>query len=104
MSDLIIVTFRKEWRGYAIGETAGFDGDAAEVLIESGRATLYAAPKPVEKTGRASSGRKGAGERVPDAPDKQEVAAAVDPIEPIDPVDAIAPVEQVDPIDPDEKP
>ncbi len=34
----VIVTFEKNWRGYAAGETAGFDSAIAEGLIESGYA------------------------------------------------------------------
>lgn len=34
----VIVTFEKNWRGYAAGETAGFDTAVAESLIESGYA------------------------------------------------------------------
>lgn len=34
----VIVTFEKNWRGYAAGETAGFDSVVADSLIASGYA------------------------------------------------------------------
>ncbi|WP_122543998.1 hypothetical protein [Pseudomonas viridiflava] len=49
-----IVTFTKNWRGYAAGETAGFPQGTAEALVESGYATEAGkksrkAPKPAAK-------------------------------------------------------
>lgn len=41
MSKLTIVTFLKSWRGYAQGETAGFDATKASDLTESGVAELF---------------------------------------------------------------
>lgn len=32
----VIVTFARNWRGYAAGETAGFDEKIAQALIDSG--------------------------------------------------------------------
>lgn len=34
----VIVTFEKNWRGYAAGETAGFDSATAEGLVDAGYA------------------------------------------------------------------
>lgn len=48
-----IVTFEKNWRGYAAGETAGFDVGVADSLIESGFATE--AGKPTSKKGKAGA-------------------------------------------------
>lgn len=51
-----IVTFTKNWRGYAAGETAGFADSTAEALIEAGYATEFDSgkkprkvPKPANK-------------------------------------------------------
>lgn len=60
MTDIKIVTFKKDWRGYAVGETAGFDPAAADALIESGRAKLYV-EKAAEKVGKAPAPKKAAG-------------------------------------------
>lgn len=61
MSDMKIVTFKKEWRGYAIGETAGFDPVAADALIESGRAKPYVEKATSEKPARAPAAKSRAG-------------------------------------------
>lgn len=61
MTDMKIVTFKKDWRGYAVGETAGFDPAAADALIESGRAKLYVKNAAAEKAGKAPAGKKAAG-------------------------------------------
>lgn len=63
MTDMKIVTFRKEWRGYAIGETAGFDPAAAEALIEAGRAKLYVEKTASEKVVTPPSGKKTGGKK-----------------------------------------
>ncbi len=49
MSKAIIVVFKRSWRGYSAGETAGFDEAAAEALVKSGTAELSGgkkSPKP----------------------------------------------------------
>lgn len=61
MSDIKIVTFKKEWRGYAIGETAGFDPVAADALIESGRARPYVEKVTSEKPARTPAAKPRAG-------------------------------------------
>ncbi|CAM3117306.1 hypothetical protein BZK31_03370 [Pseudomonas floridensis] len=54
-----IVTFTKNWRGYAAGETAGFPQGTADALVESGyaaeagkksRKASKPAPKPSDET------------------------------------------------------
>lgn len=50
----IIVTFEKNWRGYAAGETAGFDAAVAESLVEAGYA--IEADKPSAKKGKSGAG------------------------------------------------
>ncbi len=52
----VIVTFEKNWRGYAAGETAGFDSALAESLIESGYASEADKQSPKKgKPGAAST-------------------------------------------------
>lgn len=63
MTDMKIVTFKKEWRGYAIGETAGFDPAAADALIDAGRARLYVEKASAEKVVTPPAGKKGAGKK-----------------------------------------
>ncbi|CAH0153548.1 hypothetical protein [Pseudomonas mediterranea] len=46
MNDTKIVTFKKEWRGYAVGEIAGFDADTALALVDAGRAKMYVEKGP----------------------------------------------------------
>lgn len=53
-----IVTFAKNWRGYASGETAGFDEATAAALMDAGYAVEYdggrkprKTPRPVSKAG-----------------------------------------------------
>lgn len=41
MSKPTIVTFLKSWRGYGVGETAGFEAERAEDLIKSDVAEAY---------------------------------------------------------------
>lgn len=48
MNDTKIVTFKKEWRGYAVGEIAGFDADTALALVEAGRAKMYVEKGPAD--------------------------------------------------------
>ncbi|WP_241745113.1 hypothetical protein [Pseudomonas asiatica] len=52
----VIVTFEKNWRGYAAGETAGFDAAVAEGLIEAGYAGEAGKPAKKSKTGTGSGG------------------------------------------------
>jgi hypothetical protein len=95
MTDTKIVTFKKEWRGYAIGEIAGFDSEAAASLIKSGRATAYVAPVASEKAPPGAAGKNSASKKGGKAAESTD---PVDPVDPIDPVDPEAPEE------PDEKP
>lgn len=55
----VIVTFEKNWRGYAAGETAGFDAAVAEGLIEAGYASEAGKQAKKGKTGTGSSGTAG---------------------------------------------
>lgn len=50
----VIVTFEKNWRGYAAGETAGFDAAVAESLVEAGYA--IDADKPEARKGKSGAG------------------------------------------------
>ena len=63
MTDMKIVTFKKAWRGYAAGETAGFDSAAADALIEAGRAKLYVEKTASEKVVTPPSGKKTGGKK-----------------------------------------
>lgn len=110
MTDMKIVTFKKEWRGYAIGEIAGFDSDAVASLIKSGRAVAYVAPSSAEKVPPSSTPKKATGKKGGKASEPVEPVGPVDPMEPVDPEDPIDPIDPVDPVDPvdpadlDEKP
>lgn len=110
MTDTKIVTFKKEWRGYAIGEIAGFDSDAAASLIKSGRAVAYVAPSAAEKAPPSGAPKKVTGKKGGKASDPVDPVDPVDPADPVDPVDPIDPIDPVDPVDPvepadlDEKP
>ena len=48
-----IVVFEKNWRGYAAGETAGFEAGVAESLIEAGYAIEQG--KPAAKKGKTTA-------------------------------------------------
>ena len=64
-----IITFAKNWRGYAAGETAGFSETVAAALIESGHA---------EEAGKKSrKPSKPAGKPTPDP--KSDTPPAADP-------------------------
>lgn len=63
----VIVTFEKNWRGYAAGETAGFDAAVAESLVEAGYAI------DADKTG-ARKGKSGAGSAAPAAKKTEDPA------------------------------
>lgn len=105
MSDKKIVTFKKEWRGYAIGETAGFDIEAANALIESGRARPYVAPSVAEKSQVAAPGKKTAAKKSGKSAESTDAVNPVDPVdlvEPVDPVDLVDLVDPVEPVDPEE--
>lgn len=52
----VIVTFEKNWRGYAAGETAGFEAAVAEGLIEAGYASEAGKQAKKVKTGTGSGG------------------------------------------------
>ena len=60
----VIVTFERNWRGYAAGETAGFDAGVAESLIESGYAVE--AGKPASKKGKAGADGSAPASKKPD--------------------------------------
>lgn len=55
----VIVTFEKNWRGYAACETAGFDAAVAEGLIEAGYASEAGKQAKKGKTGTGSGGAAG---------------------------------------------
>lgn len=55
----VIVTFEKNWRGYAAGETAGFDAAVAEGLIEAGYASEAGKQAKKGKSGAASGSAVG---------------------------------------------
>lgn len=58
----VIVTFEKNWRGYAAGETAGFDAAVAEGLIAGGYAAeagKAVKSTPSSKPAPAKGGGKG---------------------------------------------
>ncbi|RTY68063.1 hypothetical protein EKA85_10385 [Pseudomonas veronii] len=94
MTDMKIVTFKKEWRGYAIGETAGFDPAAADALIDAGRARLYVEKTSTEKVVTPPAGKKGAGK-------KNEAQKPADQ-QPVDPPEE-EPPEQAPPENPAEQ-
>lgn len=102
MTDTKIVTFKKEWRGYAIGEIAGFDSDAAASLIKSGRATAYVAPGVAEKASAVAGSKKTTGKKGGKPAESVDPVDPVDPIDPVDPVDPVEPTDPVDPVDPEE--
>lgn len=90
MSDKKIVTFKKEWRGYAVGEIAGFDVAAADALIESGRAKPYVDKAVPEKAGKAGAAKKKTaakppvadGDLPPEQPDQPEQLEQPEDLEP----------------------
>ena len=102
MTDTKIVTFKKEWRGYAIGEIAGFHSDAAASLIKSGRATAYVPPGVAEKASAGAGAKKPAGNKGAKPAESVEPVDPVDPIDPVEPVDPVEPTDPVDPVDPEE--
>lgn len=55
----VIVTFEKNWRGYAAGETAGFDAAVAEGLIEAGYASEAGKQAKKGKSGAVNGGAAG---------------------------------------------
>ena len=79
MTDMKIVTFKKEWRGYAIGETAGFDPAAADALIDAGRARLYVEKASTEKVVTPPASKKDAGKK--NAAQKSADQQPIDPPE-----------------------
>lgn len=102
MTDTKIVTFKKEWRGYATGEIAGFDSDTAASLIKSGRATAYVAPGVAEKASAGAGAKKPAGKKGGKPAESVDPVDPVDPIDPVEPVDPVEPTDPVDPVDPEE--
>lgn len=77
---LIIVIFTKNWRAYAAGETAGFDEDTAEALIEGGYAVERNADTEAKSGTKATKSVAAAG-KPPATKGKQptKVAAANKP-------------------------
>lgn len=82
----VIVKFRKGWRGYNAGESAGFDEDVAETLV-SGEVAEYtdskarAKPKPEkrEKPEKQGQGAAEAGAPADGAAQDAGSAAPADP-------------------------
>ncbi|MDH0730973.1 hypothetical protein N5F23_00390 [Pseudomonas sichuanensis] len=78
----VIVTFEKNWRGYAAGETAGFDAAVAESLVEAGYA--IGADKPDARKGKSGAGsaapaaKKTEGAADPDGAAKPEAQAGAE--------------------------
>ncbi|MFK0090651.1 hypothetical protein ACIQUS_25595 [Pseudomonas sp. NPDC090755] len=56
----VIVIFEKNWRGYAAGETAGFDASVADGLVAAGFA-IEADKKASKKPKAGVSGTAGTG-------------------------------------------
>ncbi len=76
MTDMKIVKFKQGWRGYAVGEIAGFDSAAADALIESGRAELYVEKTASEKVvtplgGKKTGGKKNAAQKPAEQPPEE---------------------------------
>ena len=57
----VIVKFRKGWRGYNAGETAGFEEEVARVLVD-GEVAEYADGKARAKPKREKPEKQGAGQ------------------------------------------
>jgi hypothetical protein len=51
-----IITFILPWRGYSAGETAGFDDDVAQKLIDGGAAEAYTGKKKAAAARTQTSG------------------------------------------------
>ncbi|BAP44760.1 putative uncharacterized protein [Pseudomonas sp. StFLB209] len=51
----VIITFAKHWRGYAAGETAGFDEAVAQTLIDAGVATEHEGGKKQRRPAKPTS-------------------------------------------------
>ncbi|MBA1195547.1 hypothetical protein G7011_00270 [Pseudomonas plecoglossicida] len=69
----VIVTFEKNWRGYAAGEIAGFESNLAEGLIEGG----YAVEADKKSSKKSRTGASG-GAATDDAGGDGEAAAKMD--------------------------
>ena len=76
----VIVTFEKNWRGYAAGETAGFDKAVAEGLIEADYAVEAGKQAKKGKSGAGNGGAAGkdAGADASTAADKPDNSAGSD--------------------------
>lgn len=91
MSKLTIVTFLKSWRGYALGETAGFDAVRAKDLVDSGVAELLkkgkkgAGGKPAASTGKTST----ASTVTDDTQEEQEEEEENPDADPVDDLNAV---------------
>ena len=78
----VIVTFEKNWRGYAAGEAAGFDAAVAESLVEAGYA--IDAGKPEARKGKsgarseALAAKKAEAAASPDGAAKSEAQAGAE--------------------------
>ena len=66
---IIAVTFKKPWRGYNKGETAGFDADTVERLLDAG--LIEAAAQAKGRREKAVPADGGAGERKSSGKDDQ---------------------------------
>lgn len=68
MSKLIAVTFAKVWRGFNVGEVAGFSEEVATELVSTETATLYDPSGAAPAAGGGKGGKGGkAGRRVASA-------------------------------------
>jgi len=61
MSKSTIVTFLKSWRGYGVGETAGFEATKAQDLVDAEVAELF-------KKGRKASNKLESAPNKPSTP------------------------------------
>lgn len=72
----VIVIFEKNWRGYAAGETAGFDSSVADSLVEAGYAVE--AGKQAGKKGKSGNGNAAPVTQNTDSVGKPDAQAATD--------------------------
>jgi len=82
MSEKVIITFLKSWRGYGVGETAGFDPAVAKDLVSGGVAEKY---KPVEADKSGAPVKKGGRAANAGAAGNKSSAAPENPPPPEDP-------------------
>ncbi|WDH24102.1 hypothetical protein [Pseudomonas chlororaphis] len=106
MSENTIVTFKKDWRGYGEGESAGFPDDVAQALIDAGRAVLGVRKTP-EKPGspekpKGSPAKKVAGKPRKAAQNEEQPGQLEDPENPEQPEDPENPEQPEDPENPEQ--